>query len=363
MTASERKKVAVIGASGYTGEELLALLLRHPGVELVFLSSRQNAGKTLSDVYPRFARGGVSARLAGLPPFVAPTAEAVIASGAEWAFLALPHGLAGEFAAPLLEGGLRVIDLSADFRLHDPAVFQEHYGGEHPAPGLLAEAVYGLPEFPGRRQAIGEARLVAAPGCYPTSILLPLLPLLKRRLIEPRQIFICSMSGVTGAGRKASIELLHAEVNESVKAYGAPKHRHLAEIEQELTLAAGENVTINFTPHLLPISRGIVTTIYTVPTPGAAAGSGAAVQKAWEEDYADETFVRLLPPGRLPEIANVARTNFIDLACRHDPRTDRWVLFSAEDNLVKGAAGQAVQCFNLMAGFAEATGLLETDAP
>ena len=354
---SATRKVAVVGASGYAGEVLLGILHGHPGVDLVCLTSRQFAGKRLEEIYPRFAEGGEARR--PLPAFVPPTAEAVASSGAEFAFLALPHGLAAEFARPLLAAGVRVVDLSADFRLRDAAVYQEFYGHPHPAPELLDEAVYGMPELPGRRGQIAAARLVAAPGCYPTSIVLPLVPLLARGIIDPDQILVTSLSGVTGAGRKAAVDLLFGEVNESVKAYGIPKHRHLSEIEQELSGAAGRRVTINFTPHLLPVSRGILTTIYVSPAPGVTAAEPGAVAAAWREAYGAERFVRLLPAGgTLPELAHVVRTPFVDLAVRHDPRTGRWVIVTAEDNLLKGASGQAVQCFNLLAGFPEETGLL-----
>jgi N-acetyl-gamma-glutamyl-phosphate reductase len=343
--------VAVVGASGYAGEELLQLLRSHPGVELVCLTSRQHAGRQPEEVYPRLSAGGGGVR-APLPAFIAPEAAAIAASGARFVFLALPHGLASEFALPLLESGLRVIDLSADFRLRDAAVYRDFYGHEHPAPELLAEAVYGLPEI--RRDAVASARMVAAPGCYPTSILVPLVPLLRARLIDPEQILVSSLSGVSGAGRKADVDLLFAECNENARAYGSPKHRHLSEIEQELSLAAGEQVVINFTPHLIPLTRGILTTIYATPDPGV---DPQAANDCWQEAYGREPFVRLLPPGQFPQVRDVARTNFIDLVCRHDPRTGRWVLFSAEDNLVKGASGQAVQCFNLMAGWPETTAL------
>lgn len=345
----ERVKVAVVGASGYSGEELVGLLLRHPRADLVCVTSRAEAGRRLDDVYPRFR----DARRASGPVFVAPAVETIIASGATFGFLALPHGLAAEFAAPLVAAGLRVIDLSADFRLRDAAVYREFYGHEHPAPALLAGAVYGLPEL--RRDEIARARLVAAPGCYPTSVLVPLVPLLRRKLIDPAQILVSSMSGVSGAGRKAEVALLFSELNESAKPYGSPKHRHLSEIEQELSLAAGLPVVINFTPHLIPITRGIVSTIYATPNRGVDAGQIGA---AWTEAYGAEPFVRLLEgEDRLPEIRHVANTNYIDLAWRHDPRTGRVILFSAEDNLGKGASGQAVQCFNLMAEFAETAGL------
>ena len=346
------EKVAVVGASGYAGEELIALLSRHPGVELVCLTSRQYAGRTLEEVYPRL-RG---ARLgSGHAPaaFIAPDAAAIAASGAGLAFLALPHGLASEFALPLLEAGLRVIDLSADFRLRDPAVYKDFYGHEHPAPGLLREAVYGLPELRGRREAISAARLVAAPGCYPTSMIVPLAPLLRAGLLDPAQILVTSLSGVSGAGRKAELDLLFAECNENARAYGAPRHRHLSEVEQELAIAAGHPVTISFCPHLIPLTRGIATTIYATPAAGA---DPQAPGRCWQDAYDCEPFVRLLPPGVFPQVRDVARTNFIDLAWRHDPRTGRWLFLSAEDNIVKGAAGQAVQCFNLMTGWDETTG-------
>ena len=352
----QTSRVAVVGASGYAGEELLAILARHAGVELVCLTSRQYAGRQLEEVYPRLRRMR-RADPRPLPALVAPEAGTIIGSGAEYVFLSLPHGLAAEYAVPLLAAGLRVIDLSADFRLRDPAVYRDFYAHEHPAPALLGEAVYGMPELPGRRARVAAARLLAAPGCYPTSILLPLAPLLAAGLIDPARIFISSLSGVTGAGRKASVDLLFAEVNESAKAYGAPRHRHLSEIEQELSLAAdGTPVIVNFTPHLIPISRGMLTTIYVEPV---SSTHPTRVAELLASAYRDEPFIRLAATeaAGLPEIAHVARTNFIDIACRHDPRTGRWVLFSALDNLVKGAAGQAVQCFNLMSGWPETTAL------
>ena len=349
----DKDSIAVVGASGYAGEELLERLLLHPGVEIVCLTSRQHAGRTLGEVYPRFRRRAGDVAHEAIP-FVAPDAEAIVRSGARYAFLALPHGLASEFAVPLLGAGLRVIDLSADFRLRDAAVYRDFYEHEHPAPELLPDAVYGLPELPGRRADIAAARIVAAPGCYPTSILVPLAPLLRAGLLDPAQILVSSMSGVSGAGRKADVDLLFAECNENARPYGAPRHRHLSEIEQELSLTASAPVTISFCPHLVPLTRGIFTTIYATPRSGA---DPAALGACWETAYGTEHFVRLLPPGLYPQARDVARTNFIDLAWRHDPRTGRWLLFSAEDNVVKGAAGQAIQCFNLMAGWPEDTGL------
>ena len=348
------QKVAVVGASGYAGEELVERLIRHPGVEIVCLTSRQYAGRTLEEVFPRL-RGVRFGHAAPLPAFVAPEASAIIASGARMAFLALPHGLASEFALPLLEAGLRVVDLSADFRLRDAAVYRDFYGHDHPAPGLLDQAVYGLPELPGRRALIATARLVAAPGCYPTSILVPLAPLLRAGLLDPEGIVVNSMSGVSGAGRKADIDLLFAECNENARAYSAPRHRHLSEIEQELSLASGRAATISFCPHLIPLTRGIVSTINAVPVAGNVDPTAPA--KCWHDAYAHEPFVRLLPDGQYPQTREVARSNFVDLAWRHDPRTGHWLFFSAVDNIVKGAAGQAVQCFNLMTGWPETTAL------
>ncbi len=347
------QKVAVVGASGYAGEELVERLWKHPGVEIVCLTSRQYAGRSLEDVFPRL-RGVRHGQSTPSPVFVAPDAGIITASGAQTAFLALPHGLASEYALPLLEAGLRVIDLSADFRLRDAAVYREFYGHEHPAPALLREAVYGLPELPERRAQIARASLIAAPGCYPTSVLVPLAPLLRAGLLDPTQIVVHSMSGVSGAGRKAEIDLLFAECNENARAYGAPGHRHLSEIEQELSLAARQTVTISFCPHLVPLTRGIATTINAVPATGS---DPHAPEKCWQDAYEREQFVRLLPAGLFPQTREVARSNFIDLAWRHDPRTERFLFFSSLDNIVKGAAGQAVQCFNLMTGWPETTAL------
>jgi len=342
-----RVKSAIVGASGYTGMELLRLLLIHPAVELVAATSRQEAGKSLASVFPRF-RHAPGAELA----FMEPDPDAIAATGAEVAFLALPHGVAAEIARALLDRGLRVIDLSADFRLRDAAVYEEFYDHPHPAPEMLADAVYGLPEI--RSAEIAAAKLVAAPGCYPTSILLPLLPLLRENLIDPSTIVANSMSGVSGAGRKADLTYLFCECNESARAYGVPKHRHLSEIEQELSLAADEKVTISFIPHLIPVNSGIVTTTTAKLRDGVSPDAiGVALDKA----YSDAAFVRLLGRGGCADTKNVTRTNFIDIGWQQDPRTGRVILMSAEDNLGKGAGGQAVQCFNLMFGLDPTGGL------
>ncbi len=342
-----RIKTAIVGASGYTGMELVRLLLVHPGVQLVAATSRQEAGKSLASVFPRFrkaAGGGLT--------FMEPDPDAIAATGAQVAFLALPHGVAAEIARALLDRGLKVIDLSADFRLRDAAVYEDFYDHPHPAADLLTEAVYGLPEI--RAAEIAAARLIAAPGCYPTSILLPLLPLLRGNLIDPATIVANSMSGVSGAGRKADLTLLFCECNESARAYGVPKHRHLSEIEQELSLAAGEKVTITFIPHLIPVNSGIVTTT-TAKLRDCV--SPDAVGAALEQAYSASDFVRLLGCGGCADTKNVTRTNFIDIGWQHDPRTGRVILMSAEDNLGKGAGGQAVQCFNLIFGLNPIDGL------
>ena len=342
-----RVKTAIVGASGYSGMEMVRLVLGHPGVELVAVTSRQEVGKSLASAFPRFKKVPGADLV-----FMLPDPDALAAMGVELAFLALPHGVAAEIACALLERGVRVIDLSADFRLRDAAVYEEYYGQAHPAPELLESAVYGLPEV--RADEIRAARLIASPGCYPTSILLPLLPLLAEKLLDPGTIVANSMSGVSGAGRKADLALLFCECQESARAYGLPKHRHLAEIEQELSLAAGETVVISFIPHLIPVICGIATTITAKLRKGVAP---EAVGAALEQAYANQPFVRLLGKGGCADTKNVTRTNFVDIGWEFDPRTGRVLLMSAEDNLGKGAGGQALQSFNLMFGFSATAGL------
>ncbi|HTI68603.1 MAG TPA: N-acetyl-gamma-glutamyl-phosphate reductase [Candidatus Limnocylindria bacterium] len=350
------KRVAIVGASGYSGEELVRLLLNHPQVELSAVTSRQYAGQTLAQIFPKFASHPRSRTLR----FSEPNAE-LLATQADIVFLALPHGVAAEFAIPLLNLGCCVIDLSADFRLKSAAVYQEFYGHEHPAPALLEKSVYGLPEI--HRESIRGASLVASPGCYPTSILLPLIPLLRAKLIRSTGIIADSLSGVSGAGRKAEIDYLFCECNESVRPYGLPKHRHLSEIEEQLALAAGVPVTIQFTPHLIPVNRGILTTLYVAPTEhfstaAEASTLGQAIAECYQTAYRNEPFVRLLEGKALPDTKNVVGTNCIEIAWRLDPRTGRLILLSAEDNIVKGASGQAVQSMNLLCGYPETAGLL-----
>jgi N-acetyl-gamma-glutamyl-phosphate reductase len=350
------KKVAIIGASGYSGEELVRLLLSHPHVELAAVTSRQYAGQTLAQIFPKFASHPKSKPLR----FSEPNAE-VLAKQADIVFLALPHGVAAEYAAPLLQQGCVIIDLSADFRVKSAAVYKEFYGHDHPAPELLDKSVYGLPEI--FREQIKKASLVASPGCYPTSILVPTIPLLKAGLIKETGIIADSLSGVSGAGRKAETDYLFVECNESVRPYGVPKHRHLSEIEQELSFAAGTAVTIQFTPHLIPVNRGILTTLYLAPAEHFADEKSAAtlaerIAACYRAAYGNEPFVRLLDGKALPDTKNVVGTNIIEIAWRLDPRTGRLIVMSAEDNLVKGASGQAVQSMNIVCGFEETAGLV-----
>jgi len=350
------KKVAIVGASGYSGEELVKRILNHPQVELVAVTSRQNAGQTLAQVFPKFASHPRTQALR----FTEPNVE-WLAKAAEVVFLALPHGVAAEYAVPLLAAGCTVIDLSADFRLKSAVVYKDFYAHDHPAPELLEKAVYGLPEI--HREAIKQANLIASPGCYPTSILLPLIPLIKAGLIKSTGIIADSLSGVTGAGRKAEVDYLFCECNESVRAYGVPKHRHLSEIEEQLSLAAGAPVTIQFTPHLIPVNRGILSTLYLAPathftTPAEAETLNAQIAACYAAVYDHEPFVRVLSGKALPDTKNVTDTNVCEIAWRLDLRTGRLIVISAEDNLVKGASGQAVQSMNLLCGFPETTGLL-----
>ncbi|MBI3849249.1 MAG: N-acetyl-gamma-glutamyl-phosphate reductase [Verrucomicrobia bacterium] len=348
-------KVAIVGASGYSGEELVRLLLSHPHAELAAVTSRQYAGQTLGQIFPRFANQPHAKTLR----FSEPNVE-LLAKQAQVIFLALPHGVAAEFAMPLLKLGCQVIDLSADFRVKSATVYKEFYAHDHPVPELLAKAVYGLPEI--YRAQIKDALLVASPGCYPTSILLPTLPLLRVGLIKSTGIIADSLSGVSGAGRKVEPDFLFVECNESIRPYGIPKHRHLSEIEQELSLAARTPVTIQFTPHLIPVNRGILTTLYLAPENhfSDAQGMGELNEKisaCYQSAYGNEPFVRLLDGKTLPDTKNVIGTNVIEIAWRLDPRTGRLIVLSAEDNLVKGASGQAVQSMNILCGFPETAGL------
>jgi N-acetyl-gamma-glutamyl-phosphate reductase len=339
-------KVGIVGASGYAGETLVRILLRHPDVELAAVTSRVHAGKPLAQVVPSVR--GIDRGLA----FVASDPAALAAGDIPLFFLALPHGAAAEFARALVAGGKKVIDLSADFRMADVATHERYYG-KHAAPDLLAQARYVLPELTAPEWKM-NAKIVASPGCYPTSILIPLVPLLRDGLVSREHIVANSLSGVSGAGRKVEETYLYVERAESAKAYGLVKHRHLAEIEEQLALHTGAPTVIQFNPHLVPMRVGIATTI-TVPA--ARGATTEALYAAWRKAYGRSPFVQLLPSGETPDTAQVAGTNRIDLAAVHDPRTGNVVITSAEDNLVKGAAGQAVQTMNLWSGFEETAGL------
>ena len=337
-------KIAIVGASGYTGLELIRILHCHPEVAVTCLTSEQSAGKRISDVFPTL-RGRCELVLENLEPVR-------VAEKADIIFTALPHKAAMEVVPTFLELGKKVIDLSADYRLSDPAVYGQWYE-PHLNPTNLKKAVYGLPEI--RRNRIKAAKLVANPGCYPTSIILGLAPLLKKGLIDLSSIIADSASGVTGAGRSAKVDSLYCEVNEGYKAYGVGGvHRHTPEIEQELSLLAGEPLKITFTPHLAPMDRGILSTIYATP---AASVSNEMLAELYRDFYMAEPFVRVLTNGNLPSTAFVRGSNFCDIAPLVDARTGRIIIVSAIDNLIKGASGQAVQNMNLVCGFPETTGL------
>ena len=338
-------RVAVFGASGYAGEELLRILLRHPNAEITAITSRKNAGEPVSTVFPRYTGSGLS--------FVAPETEK-IAANCDAAILALPHGLATEFAIPLLKAGVKVFDISADFRLKSEAKYREYYKVDHPAPELLKTAVYGQPER--YREQLKTADLVACAGCYPTSSILPTAPLLAAKLVSTKNVVVCSCSGVTGAGRKVDLPYIYPECNESLRAYGVVGHRHLPEIEQEMAFAAGvDSMTINFIPHLAPMNRGINSTILMDALPGCTLEKIAEV---YEAAYGKEQFVRVLPPKRTADTKYVFMTNCCEIGFNYDPHTNKVIITSCIDNLTKGAAGQAVQCMNIRFGLDEAAGLI-----
>ncbi|MCH7645072.1 MAG: N-acetyl-gamma-glutamyl-phosphate reductase [Myxococcales bacterium] len=339
-------RVAVIGASGYTGLELLRILLRHPEFEIAVATSEQRAGTRVGDAFPAL-RGLIDLDFESNDP-------ASIAKRVDLAFTALPHAASAPTVQALRAAGVRVLDLSADFRLRDVETYRAWYG-EHKAAELLGSAVYGLPEL--YREALRGAELVAVPGCYPTSVLLPLVPFLRSDLIETDGIVVDSKSGVSGAGRKLEESLLFAELADDCRAYQVGnQHRHVPEFEQEASAAAGRDVSITFVPHLLPTVRGIVTSIFVRPK--AALDTNAA-REVLTNAYARERFVRVLPPGATPNLGSVRGSNFCDVAAFADERNGTLVLLSALDNLVKGASGQAVQCANLACGLPEELALLE----
>ncbi|MBU0961502.1 MAG: N-acetyl-gamma-glutamyl-phosphate reductase [Proteobacteria bacterium] len=336
--------VAIIGASGYTGVELARILCNHPQVCLTAATSRQYAGKALSEVFPNL-RGKTDLICENL-------SVSELCERADLFFAAVPHKTAMDLVPQLLQAGKKVVDLSADFRLRDVSVYEEWYQ-KHSSPEFIKEAVYGLPER--YRSQIRNARLVANPGCYPTSVVLALAPLLEEGIIDPATIIVDSKSGTTGAGRSAAVGTLFCEVHDGFKAYKVGGvHRHLPEIEQELTAACGNGVTISFTPHLLPISRGILSTSYASLT---SAISSEKIRQLYLDKYQNEGFVRVLPDNCFPATQHVRGSNFCDIGFAIDKRSNRIIVISAIDNIVKGAAGQAVQNMNLMCGFTEDTGL------
>jgi N-acetyl-gamma-glutamyl-phosphate reductase len=334
-------RAGIVGGTGYTGVELLRILALHPGVEIARVTSRGDAGKRVAEAYPNL-RGFVDA------VFVEPTLETL--SDCSVVFFATPNGTAMRMAPALLERGVRIIDLAADFRLKDPKVWAHWYGEPHACPELLAEAVYGLPEV--NREAIRTARLIACPGCYPTSVQLGLLPLLEAGVIRHERLIADVKSGVSGAGRKAEIPILMSETGESLKAYGVKGHRHWPEICQGLERLAGGAVGLTFVPHLIPMIRGIHATLYAV-----LKGEAPDLQAVYEQRYRDEPFVDVLPAGSHPDTRNVRGMNGCQIAVHRPQESDTVVVLSVIDNLVKGAAGQAVQNMNLMFGLDERAGL------
>lgn len=349
-------KVAIIGGSGYTGFELLRILAVHPGAEVVAVSSRQNNGKPVTGVFPSL-RGFYDTLVFSAP-------EDFVGMEADFFFSALPHGASMEVVGTFLSSGKKVVDLSADFRLRDAGLYKKWYG-EHKSEGLLEEAVYGLPEV--NRDSIKGARLVANPGCYPTAAILTLAPVLREGLVDTDSIIIDSKSGVSGAGRGAALETSFVEVASSFKAYKVGCHRHAPEIEQELGLIAGRNLSVTFTPHLIPTPRGILTTVYADLKGGAKGGvkggKGDAVREAYKKFYDGEPFVRLLPRGEFPDIKDVRFSNYCDIGLLVDEKRGKLIAVSAIDNLVKGASGQAVQNMNIMSSMAETDGLIPPPIP
>jgi N-acetyl-gamma-glutamyl-phosphate reductase len=341
-----KAKIGVLGASGYTGAELVRLLLRHPRAEIVLLTADRRAGKAMAEVFPQFS------------PYTLPLLTSVEtadwqALGLDLAFCALPHGTTQTVIADLLARapGTKVVDLSADFRLAELAAYAHWYGHAHGAPELQKEAVYGLTEV--YRSQIAAARLVANPGCYTSCAELALIPLLKAKAIDPDEIVIDAKSGMTGAGRAAKEEMLFSEVSEGIHAYGVGHHRHMAELDQEFTKAAGRDVIVSFTPHLVPMNRGILSTIYVRGLKASPQDLHALLLKS----YANEPFVHVLPFGATPQTRHVRGSNMTFIGVAADRVAGRAIIVAALDNLTKGASGQAVQNMNVMLGFPETTGL------
>jgi N-acetyl-gamma-glutamyl-phosphate reductase len=339
-------KVGIVGATGYAGAELVRLLQGHPEASITHLVSESMAGSQMESVYPSLMgvycnqTESLNAELLGLE--------------CDIVFTALPHHVSAKAVPAIAAAGARVIDLSGDFRYDDPAVYEQWYGQSHPYPDLMREAVYGMPELPGKRAAIAAASIVGNPGCYTTCSILALAPALSSGLIETKGIVIDAKSGVTGAGRKATQDLHFCEVQDNFKAYKIASHRHTSEIEQELSKVAGEPITLTFTPHLLPVKRGILATIYGQLNADVTA---TQVLDAYRAFYTDQPFIVIHAPGSYPELKFVNGSNFLHIGAEVDRRTGRLILIACLDNLIKGAAGQAIQNMNLMFGLNETTGL------
>ena len=336
-------KIGVAGASGYTGLELLRLLINHPEAEIVFLTSETYQGENISRVFPSIS-GFVDIKLSSIESISSDTCDIV--------FLALPHTTSMGKVPDFLKGHTKVIDLSADYRLKDPAIFKKWYSVPHQKPELLTEAIYGLPEI--HREKIKSARLVANPGCYPTSATLALAPLVTENWVDISSIIVDSKSGISGAGRKASLGTQFSEINGGVSAYNIAVHRHTPEIEQELSALAKQNVQISFSPHLVPMTRGMLSTVYINLKQGP---SVVELIEHFQKFYAGEPFIRILPLGECANSHFTVSSNFCDIGVQVDKRNQRAIITSAIDNLIKGASGQAIQNMNLMLGIPETTGL------
>jgi len=342
----DKIRIGIIGATGYVGMELVRILYNHPSFQINRLISQSYIGKRFSEVYPAF-RGMVDMECVDLN-------VNDIAGSCDIAITCLPHGVSAKLVPQLIGLGLRVLDHSGDFRYRDVSVYEKAYKLAHPDPDLSENAVYGLPEL--YRSRIANASLVANPGCYPTCSILGIRPLLTQSLIDPASIIIDATSGVTGAGRKADLPYQFCEAESNYKAYGVIGHRHTSEIEQELSFMAGKDISVSFTPHLAPMKRGMLATIYaTLTTPVSA----LELHRIYSQNYEGEFFVRILPLGICPETKNVAMTNFVDISVFVDEHTGRAVILSAIDNLGKGSALQAVQSLNCMIGIPENTGLMQ----
>ncbi|ANX02490.1 N-acetyl-gamma-glutamyl-phosphate reductase [Thermoclostridium stercorarium subsp. leptospartum DSM 9219] len=338
-------RIAIIGATGYVGTEIVRLLVQHPEAEISAVASRSFAGQSFSDVYPNL-KNIFNLSLSGLE-------LDEICENADIVITALPHDASRDVIPELIKRGKRVIDHSAAFRFRDKTVYESWYKTNHGMEELLDKAVYGLPEI--YREKIATSVLVANPGCYPTCTVLALAPLVKNKLVQLDSIIVDAASGMSGAGRKSELAYSFCEIDENFKAYGVTNHRHTPEIEQELSALAGEKVVISFTPHLVPMKRGMMCTSYLKLT--HSNWSAESLYELYREYYNGEFFVRVLEPGILPETKNVSGSNFVDISVNYDKRTNRAIVISALDNLGKGAAGQAVQCMNIMLGLDETTGL------